>query len=109
MDDVPALFGDNLGATYFCANPIFHFRIKHIDIEYHFVRLMIQSKVLRVLHISSGDQLADLFIKALLRGPFEKKLLQDWCFQTTHYLKGGVIRNYLLVKIQSSYDCYSFS
>lgn len=87
MDDVPALFGDNLGATYLCANPVFHSRIKHIEIEYHFVRLIIQSKVLCVVHISSGDQLDDLFTKALLHGPFEKKLLQDWCFQTIHHLK----------------------
>jgi hypothetical protein len=31
------LWCDNLGATYLLANPTFHARMKHIDVEYHFV------------------------------------------------------------------------
>lgn len=59
MDDVPALFGDNLGATYLYGNPVFRSRMKHIEIDYHFVHSKIQSKVLYVVHINSGDQLVD--------------------------------------------------
>jgi hypothetical protein len=29
---------DNLGATYLLANPIFHARMKHIEVDFHFVR-----------------------------------------------------------------------
>ena len=32
------LFSDNLGATYLSANPVFHSRMKHLAIDYHFVR-----------------------------------------------------------------------
>ncbi|XP_019085503.1 PREDICTED: uncharacterized protein LOC109126424 [Camelina sativa] len=34
----PTIYYDNVGATYLCANPVFHSRMKHIAIDYHFIR-----------------------------------------------------------------------
>jgi len=34
----PAIYCDNLGATHLSANPVFHSRMKHIALAYHFVR-----------------------------------------------------------------------
>ncbi|XP_019087326.1 PREDICTED: uncharacterized protein LOC109127239 [Camelina sativa] len=34
----PIVYCDNVGATYLCANPVFHSRMKHIAIDYHFIR-----------------------------------------------------------------------
>lgn len=67
---VPVIYCDNVGATYLCANPVFHSRMKHIAIDYHFIRNLIQLGVVRVAHISTKDQLADALTKPLSRHQF---------------------------------------
>ena len=64
---LPTMFSDNLGATYLSANPVFHSCMKHLANDYHFDWDLVQSSKLRVVHVSSGDQLADALTKPLSR------------------------------------------
>ena len=55
----------NIGATYLSANPVFHARTKHIEVDYHFVRERVANKLLEIGFVPTGDQLADGFTKPL--------------------------------------------
>jgi hypothetical protein len=62
------LWCDNMGAKYLASNPIFHGRMKHVEVDYHFVRDRVLKKLLEIRFISSDDQVADGFTKALPQG-----------------------------------------
>lgn len=64
------VFCDNVGATFLSANPIFHSRMKHIAIDYQFVRGQVQLGALTVSHVNTRDQLADALTKPLTRARF---------------------------------------
>jgi hypothetical protein len=61
----PILWCDNIGATFLAANPMFHARTKHIEIDFHFVRERVASNQLKVQFLCSNDQLADIMTKPL--------------------------------------------
>ncbi|XP_071683516.1 uncharacterized protein [Lolium perenne] len=65
LTQAPCLWCDNLGATYLCANPVFHARAKHIEIDFHFVREKVRREQLEIRFIPSKDQVADGFTKPL--------------------------------------------
>jgi histone deacetylase 1/2 len=65
LREKPCLWCDNLGATYLSENPVFHARTKHIEIDYHFVRERVANNRLAIKFISTKDQIADGFTKAL--------------------------------------------
>jgi histone deacetylase 1/2 len=62
---VACLWCDNIGATYLSANPVFHARTKHIEVDYHFVRERVARRLLDIRFVPSGDQVADGFTKSL--------------------------------------------
>jgi hypothetical protein len=58
---------DNMGAKYLASNPIFHDRMKHVEVNYHFICDGVQKKLLDVRFISTHDQVAEGFKSHFLR------------------------------------------
>jgi hypothetical protein len=66
------LYCDNMSAINISKNPIQHSRTKHIDIRHHFIRELVEEKIVMLEHVITGEQLADIFTKALDHNQFEK-------------------------------------
>jgi hypothetical protein len=61
----PGLWLQSESAIRMADNPVEHSRTKHIDILHHFLRDHQQKGDIEVYHISTENQLADIFIKPL--------------------------------------------
>ena len=66
----PLLLSDNISVTYLATNPVLHARTKHIEIGQHFLQDKIMQHQLLVHHVSSDEQIADVFTKDLPTSSF---------------------------------------
>ncbi|GKE45459.1 hypothetical protein Tco_1472743 [Tanacetum coccineum] len=58
-------------AIALCCNNVQHSRYKHIDIRHHFIKEQVERRVVELYFVETKYQLADIFMKALLREHFE--------------------------------------
>ena len=65
------VYHDNSSAIDISKNPAQHSKTKHIEITYHFIRDVIERKVVAIEYISTECQNADIFTKPLDRSKFE--------------------------------------
>lgn len=66
------LNGDNKGALDLIRNPEFHARTKHVDVQFHFVREVIEDGFAITKHVPTSDMIADIFTKPLTPTTFRK-------------------------------------
>ena len=59
--------GDNRGAIALTRNTRDHGKVKHIDIQHHYIRKLIKSGAITIEQVPSEDNLADIFTKPLPR------------------------------------------
>ncbi|GJY43912.1 ribonuclease H-like domain-containing protein [Tanacetum coccineum] len=65
LQSATLVYCDNVSAVYLSSNPVQHQRTKHIEIDLHFVRDFVARGHVRVLHVPSRYQYADIFTKGL--------------------------------------------
>ena len=65
------VYCDNSNAIDISKNPVQHFKTKHIEIRYHFIRDLVERKIVCLEYIPTERQNADIFTKPLDRSKFE--------------------------------------
>ena len=64
------IFGDNESAMAIANNPSSASRRNHIDLKFHFIQGLVRVGEIRILHVGTKDQHADILTKALWRNKF---------------------------------------
>ena len=83
------LYGDNTSAIRIATNPVHHENTKHIDVDCHYIRELVEDRSISLKYISSKDQLADLYTKAMSRSIHNYLLSKLMFCDTQHYFEGG--------------------
>lgn len=71
-DKQTVMYCGNKSAMHIVANLVFHEMTKHLKIDCHVVREKMQVSLMRLLHISTHDQTANIFTKGLHPSNFQK-------------------------------------
>jgi hypothetical protein len=52
-------------------NPMFHDRLKHIEVKYHYIRDMVQRKIIDVQYLPTHENITNIFTKPFSKMKFE--------------------------------------
>jgi hypothetical protein len=76
---------DNKSAIELTKNPMNHERSKHIEVCFHFIRDHVKEGSVKLVHVASQNQIADIFTKPL------SKVLLDKCKKMIGMTDGRII------------------
>ena len=90
MDVHVLIYCDNISSILLANNPVYHVRTKHIEVHYHFIREKVLVKEIDLIHVSTKDQVADIFTKALGTNKLKKFRQMLGVLEMDLSLKGNV-------------------
>lgn len=61
----PIVWSNNLGAIELSYNSVFHAKIKHIEIDIHFIQDKVLNREMEIQFVPTKEHIADIFTKAL--------------------------------------------
>jgi hypothetical protein len=88
MDAPIITYCDNISSILFVNNPVYHAKTKHIEVHYHFIREKNLAKEIDLIHVSTKDQVADIFTKALGTDKLRKFFLMFGVLEVDLSLRG---------------------
>ncbi|XP_040383514.1 uncharacterized mitochondrial protein AtMg00810-like [Oryza brachyantha] len=101
LEKATLVYCDNISAVYLSKNPVHHGRAKHVELDIHFVREKVAVGDIRVAHIPTRQQLADIMTKGLPTSLFED-FRSSLCIVDDAPTAGGVkVADYLRVASQT--------
>ena len=65
FQDTLSVYCDNTSVINISKNYVQHSRTKYIDIQHHFIKELVENKIIVIEHVTTEKQLADIFIKSL--------------------------------------------
>ena len=63
---------NNQSAIELIKNAVFHRRLKHIEVAYHYIREKFEENITDIKYVPSAEQVADIFTKGLPKATFQK-------------------------------------
>ena len=65
------IYCDNQSCVKLSENLVFHDKLKHIEIKYHYIKDMVQIGAVKLQYVATNEQIADVLTKPLARVKFE--------------------------------------